>query len=193
MIRGGRVYKDGALRHEVHATSPKAFLAEVYGAEGIAYPKFYKMDVLSQLGFLATEIALGGGAPAYAPEDVGVVLSNANASLDTDIRYYKSVEDMPSPALFVYTLPNIMIGEICIRHGFKGENSFFVFKAFHATFIEAYVEGLLAGDLLKACVCGWVEVLGGTYDAAIFLVEQSGTQAFTADNLNKIYERPWIS
>ena len=149
------------------------------------------MDALSQLGFLAVEML--GVPQGYGPEDVGVILSNANASLDTDVRYYKSVADIPSPALFVYTLPNIMIGEICIRHGFKGENAFFVFKAFHATFITEYIQGLFAEGLIKACICGWVEVLDNAYDAALFLVERTGTQPFTADNLNKTYDRPWTN
>lgn len=236
MIRDGRVYKDGALRHEVHARTARAFLEQVYASEAIAYPKFYKMDALSQLGFLATELLLagtpladvrtraaggaaaaggpdasggaaasggpdasggpapsGGGSGAFGPGDVGVILSNASASLDTDVRYYRTVAEMPSPALFVYTLPNIVIGEICIRHGFKGENAFFVFKAFHATFITQYVQGLFAAGLIKACVCGWVEVLDNDYDAALFLVEGDGALPFTADNLNKIYDRPWTN
>lgn len=207
MVRSGRVYKDGALRHEVHARTARAFLEEVYAAETISYPKFYKMDPLSQLGFLATELLLEGtpladvrgAAPgigasaALGPEDVGVILANTNASLDTDVRYYRTVAEMPSPALFVYTLPNIVIGEICIRHGFKGENAFFVFKAFHATFITQYVQGLFAAGLVKACVCGWVEVLDNDYDAALFLVEETGTTPFTAENLKKIYDRPWTN
>jgi hypothetical protein len=169
------------------AADPRAAFQEVYAREGISYPKFYKMDALSQLGFLAAELLLREVFMAHAPEDVGVVLSNANASLDTDIRYYKTVGDMASPALFVYTLPNIVIGEICIRHGFKGENSFFVFKAFHPTFIQEYVAGLLQESFVKACICGWVEVLGEAYDAALFLVERSGTVEFTVNNLNELY------
>jgi hypothetical protein len=182
---------NGQVLHEVHATSPKAFLEEVYAASAIAYPKFYKMDTLSQLGFLATEFLLGGRRLDYSPGDVGLILSNANASLDTDRRYYKTVADMASPALFVYTLPNIVIGEICIRNGFKGENAFFVFRQFEPTFIHQYVDGLLAEGALQACICGWVDVLGPAYDAALFLVEKTGKQAFTVDNLNKSYT--WTS
>lgn len=191
VLRGGKVWKNERLLHEIHAATPKAFLEEVYGAEGISYPKFYKMDVLSQLGFMATEVLLGSSPLPYGPEDVGLILCNANASLDTDRRYYKTVSDMPSPALFVYTLPNIVIGEICIRQGFKGENGFFVCKTFEPTFITQYVDGLLAEGVIQACICGWVDVLGEAYDAAFFLVERAGDQAFTAEHLNKIYR--WTS
>ena len=44
-----------------------------------------------------------------------LVLSNANASLDVDLKYAKTMQTGASPALFVYTLPNIVIGEISIR------------------------------------------------------------------------------
>ena len=153
LIREGEVFRDGVLRHRGTG------LEQVYAAEQIQYPKFYKMDALSKLGFLAAEILLKNRPLPYPKEDVAVILSNANSSLDTDIRYQQSTKDIPSPALFVYTLPNIVIGEICIRNGFKGENSFFVFKAFDATFMTRYVESLMGQTPTQACICGWVELL----------------------------------
>lgn len=175
-IRQGQVFRNGALFYEdAHAPSLKDFQERLYTRLDTGYPKFYKMDPLSKLGFLATEVLLQGesGIRQYQPEEVGVVLSNANSSLDTDIRYLQSVQDMASPSLFVYTLPNIMIGEICIRHKFKGENSFFVFKEFDATFITSYVKGLLDEGLVKACVYGWVDVLHQEYDAELYLIEEN--------------------
>ncbi|MEJ0079473.1 MAG: hypothetical protein WDM78_00555 [Puia sp.] len=59
-----------------------------------------------------------------------------------DLKYAKTIRTGASPALFVYTLPNIVIGEISIRRHFKGENAFFVFKQFDGNFIEKYVRGL---------------------------------------------------
>jgi hypothetical protein len=95
-----------------------------------------------------------------------------------------------SPALFVYTLPNIVIGEICIRHHFQGENAFFIFEHFDANFIEQYVGNLVNNNILQACICGWVDCLGDGYKAALFLVEKiPGPQAmeFTAENILTIY------
>jgi hypothetical protein len=147
-VRQGQVFKNGALFFEdARAPSLKDF----------------------QEGLVLLQDA--PGIREYRPEEVGVVLSNAHASLDTDIRYLQSVQDMASPALFVYTLPNIMIGEICIRHKFKGENTFFVFKDFDATFITSYVKGLLDEGLVRACVYGWVDVLHQEYDAELYLIE----------------------
>src|SRR5258706_16052189 len=115
------------------------------------------MDNLSKLGWLASEILLKDNfrAEKYQPEETGLVLANANASLDTDLKYFETVKDIPSPSVFVYTLPNIMIGEICIRNNFKGENSFFVSPEFDAAFLEQYVNDLMDNNVLQVCICGW--------------------------------------
>jgi hypothetical protein len=153
---------------------PAGFLLSAYQHFGFQYPKFYKMDHLSKLGWLAAELLLSKGFDPgnYQPEDIAVVLSNSNASLDTDYKYMETVKEIPSPAVFVYTLPNIMIGEICIRHKFKGENAFFVFESFDAGFIHEYVRDLMEHGTARACICGWVDVLGTEYKAVLFLVEK---------------------
>ena len=98
--------------------------------------------------------------------------ANANASLDTDLKYFESTKEIASPALFVYTLPNIVMGEICIRNKFKGENSFFIFEDFNVAFIHQYVNELFANNILKLCICGWVDVLQENYKAVLFLFQQ---------------------
>ncbi|MBC9912270.1 hypothetical protein [Chitinophaga varians] len=156
------------------------------------YPKFHKMDALSKLGWLAAEVLLKHApVQALSPETVGMVLSNRSGSLDTDIRYYATVKDIASPALFVYTLPNIVMGEICIRHGFKGENIFFVSENFDAELMSSYPAQLLATTPLQACLCGWVEVMGDDYEVALFLLEQTPrgmAQRATAGALNELYK-----
>ena len=186
------VYKNSSPLFENKEASPADFLLSVYRHFEINYPRFYKMDSLSKLGWLATEVLLKDISfkSKYASESIGVVLSNASSSLDTDIKYYESVKDIPSPALFVYTLPNIVIGEICIRHHFRGENAFFVFDEFNAGFIENYVNNLINNNILQSCICGWVELLDDQYKSVLFLVEKERTGQrilFTKENINKIY------
>lgn len=164
------------------------FLLSVYQHLGVKYPKFYKMDNLAKLGWLTAEVLLKGFDKAkYQPTDIGVVLTNASSSLDADKRYLESAKDIASPALFVYTLPNIVIGEICIRHHFKGENAFYIFERFDADFISSYVSLLLETGQLQACVCGWVEMTASGYKAVLFLIEKEGETPFTTENINKIY------
>ena len=93
------------------------------------------------------------------------------ASLDVDLKYEKTIQSGASPALFVYTLPNIVIGEIAIRHHFKGENAFFVFKQFDGNFMAGYVNHLFKNNLIKNCICGWVDLFKENYRAILFLVE----------------------
>jgi hypothetical protein len=195
LLCNNTVYKNGKAVFESEGVGLSDFLTAVYEHWAINYPKFHKMDNLSKLGFLASEILLKESFSAgdYRAEEVGVVLANASASLDTDIKYYKTVHEMASPALFVYTLPNIAIGEICIRNRFKGENAFFISRDFDAGFIEQYVSNLINNNILQACICGWLELMEQEYKAVLFLVEKEksselNSAAFTTNNINKIYQ-----
>jgi hypothetical protein len=152
------------------------------------------MDQLCKLGFLAAEILLKdlNHEKKYGDTETGLVLCNARASLDVDLKYAKTIQTGASPALFVYTLPNIVIGEISIRHRFKGENAFFVFKRFDGNFIAEYVNGLFDQKLVKSCICGWVDILKEDYRAILFLVETDNPEKvlpFTAENLNQLNEQ----
>jgi len=189
-IRDDVVYKNSKPVFTNKDQDLSGFLESIYRNLEIKYPKFHKMDRLCGLGFLATEILLKGvfRKERYRPDEIAVVFANSSASLDTDIRYQESLKTMASPALFVYTLPNIMIGEICIRNNFKGENAFFVFKQFDATFMEQYVSNLLDNGIARACICGWVEILREEYQVFLMLVEKeqfSQSLLFTKKNIIK--------
>jgi hypothetical protein len=190
-ISNNTVRYNNVLLFETASADVPDFLLSIYQHLGVKYSKFYKMDNLAKLGWLAAELLLKDfDASQYQPTEIGVVLSNASSSLDADKRYYNSVQEMASPALFVYTLPNIVIGEICIRHRFKGENAFFIFERFNPDFIASYVCNLLDTQQLKVCICGWVELLGNEYKTVLFLIEKEekeGSVPFTIENINKIY------
>ena len=178
---------------EGNAADVNDTLLKLYQHFGCHYPKFYKMDNLSKLGWLTAEVLLQDLFinQKFAAEQVSVILANANASLDTDIKYLKSVKEIASPALFVYTLPNIVIGEICIRHKFKGENAFFIQEKFDADFIKSEVQYLFDYNLTEACICGWVDVLDQQYKAAFYLIEKQNTGGalpFSAKQLDDIFE-----
>jgi len=192
VIQQSRVYLNGKTVFENNIAEVSVFLDSAYQHFDLRYPKFYKMDNLSKLGILGSDIMLRKNLKAgdYQPDEMGIVLMNASASLDTDIKYYKTVSDIASPALFVYTLPNIVIGEICIRNNFKGENAFFVFKEFDVTFMSRYVNNLFDNNVIEACICGWLELLEENYKSVLLLVEKKKIEdslPFTEDNINKIY------
>lgn len=187
------IYKNGEkILAPVTADSAAGYLPALYQHFNWQYPKFFKMDNLSRLGWAAAELLLEGwDAGAYQPEEIAVVLSNASSSLDTDYKYTRTTKDIPSPSVFVYTLPNIVIGEICIRHRFKGENAFFLSAGFDPALLTRYASYLLEADIARVCITGWVEWLGESFKAALFLIERketAGAVAFTAENMDNIFK-----
>lgn len=168
------------------------FLDQAMKSMAVSYPKFYRMDRLSKLGILATEALLTGVqlVANHGAEGVALVLANNHASLDTDLRYFESTRTIASPALFVYTLTNIVSGEICIRHGIKGENAFFVMPAFDPMMLSGYVEMVMASQKTKACIAGWIDVMGEEHDVFLYLAEKRGDNeslAHSSEVLRKLY------
>lgn len=206
IIRNQHIICDGKILFAAKDGNLNEFLLNAYASLKIEYPKFYKMDTLSKLGFLAAELLLKGReiAKEYAPESVALVLSNAHASLDTDLKYFQAAKSVPSPALFVYTLSNIVAGEICIRHKIKGENAFFVSEKFDPELLTDYVNMVLLhanrsnlhdsmhGQYRRsdACLCGWVDVLGEHHDVFLYLCEKNkpGSLAHTAGQVQELYK-----
>lgn len=186
------VSKNGVNVFENRGVDCSAFLLSVYQHFKLNYPKFYKMDNLSKLGLLTSEILLTDtyDKNKYKPEETGIILANASSSLDNDIKYFDTIKDVPSPSLFVYTLPNIVIGEICIRNNFKGEHALYIQHVFNGDFMAKQVSYFLDKNILQSCICGWVDVLDQDYKAVLFLVEkEKGGQPvlFSQENIDHVF------
>jgi len=170
----------------------KEFLKNGYKSQKINYSKFFKMDNLSKMTFLAAEIILKNIALQELNNNIALVFSNNAASLDTDRKFQNSISDSdnfyPSPAVFVYTLPNIGIGEISIRHQLKSENAFFVFENYNAKFHQNYENVLLRSNISDAVLGGWVNVDAENYEAFVYLVSKKGNIEHTNKNLIKLYK-----
>lgn len=149
-----------------------SFIREKYKALGLNDMKFYKMDDMSKLGYIASHLLLDG--LSFSPEDMAVILQNRSASLDSDLKHLRNITEGPgaSPAVFVYTLPNVASGEISIRHKIKGDNTFFISSSYDKEGMEEYARMVLASSKAKYCIVGWLEYLGGEYDADFELIEK---------------------
>lgn len=128
-ISPSRVIVNGELLHTSQQGEP--LLTEIYKTHVKDYPKFYKMDTLSRLGFVASELLLQSVEEERftARDDRAVVFANRSSCLKNDTDYQQTITTdnyFPSPSLFVYTLPNIVTGEIAIRNRYYGETSFYV-------------------------------------------------------------------
>ncbi len=187
IIKDGEVRINGELFCQHMDEEP--FLRSVYKHIGLNYPKFFKMDELSQLGFLGAEMTIiRSEMEKYADDEVAVIFSNRSSSLQTDHLYYETLKSgIPSPALFVYTLPNIEVGEICIRHKLYGENNFFITERFNAQLLLDQCETLFEDNAAKAVLIGWTEVGNGKHDGFFAFITSSGTNEVTAESLTDIY------
>lgn len=188
-IKKGHVRVNGKAIFSSEDSFPD-FMDRLYTKLSPDYSKFYKMDNLSKLGFLACEVLLKKDASrTFRDYDVALVLSNSSGSLDTDSRYNEVSKKVASPATFVYTLSNIVNGEVCIRHGFKGDNVFFITPQFDTDLVCAYCDGLLE-EKSKICVGGWIEAMGNEYEAFLYLVENEPgalPMEHTSQNLKNLY------
>jgi hypothetical protein len=191
-IQSRLLIRQGQVIYKHPEGSLDDFLDAAFAALALSYPKFHKMDRLSKLGFLGGELLLKDHSllARYDPGQMAIVLSNSHASLDTDLRYAESARAVASPSLFVYTLPNIVAGEISIRHGLKGETAFFVFPFFDAVMICDYVNSVMTSEKTQACVAGWVDVMGDHHDVFLYLAEKQGSSnalGHTAAQLQRLY------
>lgn len=161
-----------------------SWLVEIYRGLNLQYPKFFKMDNLCKIGFLAAELAMSGVEERSERPDFSILLSNRSSSLDNDLSYQETIKDQnnyfPSPAVFVYTLANIVTGEIAIRHKIKGETSFYIDEEFSVSKLCDRAElGFMSGKGIKEMLIGWVEYLEGKCDVLLFRLsnEEEGSIA----------------
>lgn len=140
----------------------QAFFSAVYERLEIDYRKFFKMDALSKLGFLASELVLGAMDKETPKEDMGIAIINRSASLEADRKYQQTIQHadnfFPSPAEFVYTLPNIVLGEIAIRNKIYGETAFYLMPELNMTSLSKVIEEMINFAGMKQVLAGWVEV-----------------------------------
>lgn len=189
-IQNSRIALNGNEFFSAPDTTFADFSRQAYKFAETDYPKFFKMDNLSKLAFLAADLLLKNKAQT-TDDATALLFANASSSLDTDVKYNESIADkenyFPSPAVFVYTLPNICLGEISIKHKLYTENSFFIFEAFNAPFFVDYAAILLDTNKAEKVLCGWAEFFKDDYKAFMYLVSPVGELEHTAENIQTLY------
>jgi len=195
-IRNNNIFRDGKLIFELPGADLKGFLKSAYKFLNPGYARFYKMDEISKLGFLAAEVLSPAFNQELPHEETAVVLSNTHSTWVTDMRHQETINNdknfFPSPAIFVYTLPNIMTGEISIRHNFRGENAFFIFEKFDPEFISSYTNHLIMSNKASACLGGYVDQTPRGYDVFVYYLRsgknEEGKPEHNAGELRRLYE-----
>lgn len=193
-IKDNTIYLNGDLVYQSKENDFSVFIKAAYKAFETKYPKFFKMDGLSKLAFLAADLLLKNeGLDADKEHDIAIVFANKASSLDTDRKHQESIQDSnnyyPSPAVFVYTLPNICIGEISIKYKLYSENSFFIFDSFDAAHLYSYSESLIKNNKATSVLCGWVDYEEDNYDAFLYLVDAKGNIEHNKEEITRLYNK----
>ncbi len=197
IIRPGTIWVNGTPHYKYNlpeCTDAVAFAEHAYRSLGLTYPKFFKMDPVSKLGLLAADRLLST-PPSVAPPQRHLLLFGNTGSLMADWNHQRALNEgrTVSPAVFVYTLPNIVVGELCIRHQFMGENGIFLTPAWQPQTALMMVNSLLTDDPAGQCVTGWIDVHFGGYEVFFCRVErQMGQAALPFDLLTlwRLYADP---
>ncbi|RRJ90598.1 3-oxoacyl-ACP synthase [Paenimyroides tangerinum] len=189
VIKNQKVFKNETLVFESNEADFNAFAKATYKNLQLEYPKFFKMDGLSKLAFLASEFLLSDKNEA---DNIALLFANKSASLDTDLKHQESIQDkdnfFPSPAIFVYTLANICIGEVSIRHQLKSESAFFCSENYQTEFMLNYTNYLLQNQKADKVLCGWAEFLNDDYQAVFYLIEKQGTKEHTINEIENLFK-----
>lgn len=188
-IANSRLFIDGNLVLQGESPIFVKFLKEVYKFAEIKYPKYYKMDPLSKLGFVASEVLLQDQKIDKQAERVGIALGNRASTYLVDTKHQETINDkenyFPSPANFVYTLPNVMTGEISIRNGFKGENAVFIMEKFGGQFLTDYLNTIYKADKVDIMIGGFVDADEDHYEAFVFLTKKG--ELIKAKEIDDLY------
>ncbi len=151
-------------------------LKQEYKALGDANLKFYKMNNLAKVGYVASCKMLKDIELPYERNRIAVILANSSGSLDADLNHQEIVDrhlsEGASPAIFVYTLANIVAAEIAIKHKFQGEATMFVMEQKDMAFLARYSQNLIEQDECDAVLYGWCELLKNKYEVELKLIKK---------------------
>lgn len=157
-----------------------ALLVELYRNHVGDYPKFFKMDALCRVGFVASELLLQAeNNVRFEPcDDRAVIFFNQSGSLNADTHYQATIQDpenfFPSPAAFVYTLPNIVTGEIAIRNKYYGETSFIVLEQADSAIMARQLLNAFHDSATQSILGGWINCDDDEhFDARLFIIERN--------------------
>ncbi|HCN52703.1 MAG: 3-oxoacyl-ACP synthase [Prevotella sp.] len=153
-------------------------LTELYRRYANDYPRFFKMDPLCKLGYIASVLLLqADGNREKDTDHRAVILFGRHGSICSDRKYQTTITGIdnyyPSPAVFVYTLANIVTGEIAIRNQLKGETTFYVLDKENPKLMEEIVADAFQDQATQSVLTGWVDLKDTQqFNAKLYIIKK---------------------
>ena len=153
----------------------KTYIKGLFASVSEPYMKFSKMDDYCRLGTTAVQLLLdkAGGVSQYDPYEIALIVNTDTGCIESDLAHWDNItadEYVSSPAIFVYTLPNVVAGEICIKNKFKGEGVTLVGNADDP---KTIVERFCGGTDTKAVIYLYVDKCDDKFSAKSILFVRS--------------------
>ena len=123
-----------------------------------------------QIPILVKELDMN--ALIYTPEvkyaELDVAGKTYQATIQDPDNFY------PSPAAFVYTLPNIVTGEIAIRNKYFGETSFIVLPENDPQIMARDLQNAFLDPMTTSVLGGWLDCTDENhFEAQLYLIYKS--------------------
>ena len=168
-ISKGKIYANDKLIFESNVTDFESFTGELYK----------KLELNLHIN--------------CNPYKFAINIMNCDSSIDTDICYQNIIDNnKSSPSIFVYTLPNIMIGEICIKNNIKGDNLLQISEIFDIPSQYNYMHSLFEAGIVEKSICGWVNFNKNKYEAFLYIIEKikaADSLPFNIETINKLFKK----
>ena len=180
---------NGAVKFNL--SNSENILKYLYQELAIDYPKFYKMDNISKLGLIGVELIKGDcDLSEFKEDEIGIAFQTKNGCLESDNNHQHRVDEKsPSPAIFVYTLSNIVIGEISIRNKWFGESALFIEDKSNLNTVYQFAKLQLTMNKSEACIIGFLDSFKGEHELGFALIRKNGSGIeFNEENLEKIFD-----
>ena len=140
-----------------------ALLTEIYKTCLDDNPKFYKMDLFSRVAYLASALLL---REEKEVEEMPFILFNRSSSVLADRHHLRSCNGpegfFPSPSVFVYTLPNVVMGDLAVHYGLKGETTLLILPEKDEALMERITGSVFTQTGARMMLTGWADAADET-------------------------------
>lgn len=123
--------------------------------------RFFKMDLYSRLAYAATGLLAKDALEGSDPEDRALLFFTQNGSVLADRKHLSTFsnpeEFFPSPAVFINTLPNVVLGEIAVKNGIKGETTLVLLPHRDEAAMNRIIDATVSATRPSVMICGWVD------------------------------------
>jgi 3-oxoacyl-[acyl-carrier-protein] synthase II len=141
------------------------------------FKNFGRLDAISKMTAYAVGLALRDAGVEYSPQlkqDIGIVGTNAEGSLRSDIEYFRDYvaagRTLSRGNLFIYTLPSSPVGEAAIHFGLQGPLLYAADERNALAGVLDTASEMLLADEAPLMLAGKAEAA----EALFFLLEKGG-------------------